>query len=216
MLAENYRIFTDATTDFPAGLREWVQLLPMQITFGEETLEYAADWDQARLDGFYARLKAGELPTTSQIAPFAYEAAFEPILAEGQDVLYLCFSSGLSNSYASAQVAAANLAEKYPQRRVALFDTRSATFAQCLLVEKVQGRNTALRTLLRRFQETVDAPQDQVVYLVHSGIEDALLMEKMVRQAVPQVKDVHVGTLGPVIGAHTGPGTLGIIFKARV
>ena len=289
MLAENYRIFTDATTDFPAGLREWVQLLPMQITFGEETLEYAADWDQARLDGFYARLKAGELPTTSQIAPFAYEAAFEPILAEGQDVLYLCFSSGLSNSYASAQVAAANLAEKYPQRRVALFDTRSATFAQCLLVEKavanqqegmsleeslsaleaerrriacwftvsdlmylrhggrisaaaavigttlrimpvmrideagklpvvdkVQGRKTALRALLRLFQETVDAPQDQVVYLVHSGIEDALLMEKMVRQAVPQVKDVHVGTLGPVIGAHTGPGTLGIIFKARV
>ena len=288
MLAENYRVFTDATTDFPAGVREQVELLPMQIAFGEETLEYAADWDEARLDAFYARLKAGELPTTSQIPPFAYEAAFEPVLAAGQDVLYLCFSSGLSNSYASAQVAAANLREKYPQRRVALYDTRSATFAQGLLVEraaanrqaglslednlasleeerrrvacwftvsdlmylrhggrisaaaavigttlrimpvlrideagklpvveKVQGRKTALRALLRRFQTTVDRPEAQTAYLVHSGIEDALLLEKMARQAVPQIRDIHVGPLGPVIGAHTGPGTLGLIFKAK-
>ena len=71
MLAENYRIFTDATTDFPAGLREWVQLLPMQITFGEETLEYAADWDQARLDG---RRRGGFLSSYNMAVSVRYPA----------------------------------------------------------------------------------------------------------------------------------------------
>lgn len=289
MPAKNYQIFIDATADFPAQLQGRAKMLSMQIAFGDQAVEYAADWDEAQLDRFYARLKGGDLPATSQIGPFAYEQAFEEVLLAGKDILYLCFSSGLSNSIVSAQVAIQALKEKYPQRTVALFDTRSATFAQGLLLEKaldnqeegldieanlasleqerqriacwftvsdlmylrhggrisaaaavigttfrimpvmrideagklpvvdkVQGRKTAIRSLVRRFQDTVDRPGEQVVYIIHSAAqEEARLLESMVRQAVPQVGGTHIGSLGPVIGAHTGPGTLALVFKTK-
>ena len=289
MPAEKYRIFIDATADFPAALRQRVGLLKMQIAFGGQAMEYAADWDQRRLDAFYARLKAGEMPATSQISPFAYEQAFGKALAAGEDILYLCFSSGLSNSIASAQVAISALSQRFPQRRVALFDTRSATYAQGMLlqkavanldqgmsidenladlerergqiacwftvsdlmylrhggrvsaaaaligttlrimpilrideagklpvVDKVQGRKAAIRALVRRFQATADRPDEQVVTIIHCAAEEeARLLESMVRKAVPQVGGTHIGGLGPVIGAHTGPGTLALLFKER-
>ena len=55
-------------------------------------------------------------------------------MAAGRDVLVLAFSSGLSTTYQSAVIAAGELEEKYPQRRIRVVDTRSASLGQGLLV----------------------------------------------------------------------------------
>lgn len=58
----------------------------------------------------------------------------EPTLAQGEDLLVLAFSSGLSTTYQSAVIAAGELMEKYPQRKIRVVDTRSASLGQGLLV----------------------------------------------------------------------------------
>ena len=58
----------------------------------------------------------------------------EAILSQGLDVLVLAFSSGLSTTYQSAVIAAEELREKYPQRKILVVDTLAASMGQGLLV----------------------------------------------------------------------------------
>jgi len=88
-------------------------------------------------DEFYDRVKNGAMPTTSQ--PNAEEniALFEPYLKEGKDILYLCFSSGLSGGYNSACIAKEELLERYPERTIKIVDTLGASSGYGLLVDAV-------------------------------------------------------------------------------
>ena len=69
------------------------------------------------------------MPTTAQVNPEQYRALFEPILAEGKDVLHLALSSGISGSVGSARIAAQTLSEKYPDRRIEVIDSLCASWA---------------------------------------------------------------------------------------
>ena len=71
-------------------------------------------------DEFYARIKGGLAVTTSQITPQHYADFFEPFLKEGQDVLYVSMSSGISGSCDCARVAAQMLSEEHPDRIVGI------------------------------------------------------------------------------------------------
>lgn len=69
---------------------------------------------------------------------------FEPVLAAGQDILYICFSSALSGTYQTALIAAAELREKYPERRLEVIDSKCASIGEGLLffcagIRKKQG-----------------------------------------------------------------------------
>ena len=61
--------------------------------------------------------------TTSQINAVTFEETFSPFLEQGKDILYLCFSSGLSGTYQSSQLAMEELTQKYPQRTIRVVDT---------------------------------------------------------------------------------------------
>ena len=128
-----YEILTDSGCDLPAELREkWnVKMVSLNLRFrGTERADSVGEG----IEELYQALRNGETASTSAINPDSWEKAMEPTLQSGKDVLVLAFSSGLSTTYQSAVIAAGDLAEKYPQRRIRVVDTRSASLGQGLLV----------------------------------------------------------------------------------
>ena len=129
----SYRIITDNCCDFPAEMYEELNLsvVPLVVRFqNKELSHYSENW----LRKMYAGLRAGEEATTSAVNPQGWEAVIEPVLAAGQDALVLAFSSGLSTTYQSAVIAATELSEKYPDRKIRVIDTLCASLGQGLLV----------------------------------------------------------------------------------
>jgi DegV family protein with EDD domain len=82
----------------------------------------------------YDALRQGESASTSALNPDNWASYIEPVLQAGEDVLVLTFSSGLSTTYQSAVIAATDLAEKYPHRKIRVVDTLCASLGQGLLV----------------------------------------------------------------------------------
>ena len=129
----SYRIITDNCCDFPPAMYEELDLavVPLVVRFqNKEVSQYSEKWLKKMYDG----MRGGEVATTSAVNPQGWEAAMEPVLAAGQDVLVLAFSSGLSTTYQSAVIAATELAEKYPDRKIRVVDTLCASLGQGLLV----------------------------------------------------------------------------------
>ena len=79
-------------------------------------------------------------------------------------------------------------------------------------VSKARGRDTAIKALLEKMKSTAIKPQAQTVFISHGDcIEDANKLADMVR-AEFGIKDILISEIGPVIGAHSGPGTLALFF----
>ena len=129
----HYQIITDSGCDLPLEMRQQLDVTMTSLTlqFRGQELEDSVGDD---IRDLYTALRAGEVASTSAVNPDAWQRAMEPALAAGQDVLVLAFSSGLSTTYQSAVIAAGELEEKYPQRRIRVVDTRSASLGQGLLV----------------------------------------------------------------------------------
>ncbi len=84
---------------------------------------------------FYGMMKEGATPFTSQVNIEEFIAFFEPYLKDGNDVLHVSLSSGISGAYNSACVAQKQLAEKYPQRKIAVVDSLGASSGYGLLMD---------------------------------------------------------------------------------
>ena len=139
-----YRIITDTGCDFPQKMYKELELsvVPLSVNFrGQTVQEYSEEWLKELFDG----LRKGEAATTSAVNPQGWAEAIEPVLAAGEDALVMTFSSGLSATYQSAVIAAEELREKYPQRKIAVVDTLAASLGQGLLVYYAcQKRNEGL------------------------------------------------------------------------
>lgn len=142
-----YKIITDSGCDLP---KQWlskldVQTVPLIVNYKGEALEDSVDGE---IRSIYAGLRAGEAASTSAINPSRWEALMEPVLVQGQDLLVISFSSGLSTTYQSAVIAANELQEKYPERKIIVVDSLSASLGQGLLVwyacqKKAEGLSLA-------------------------------------------------------------------------
>ena len=82
---------------------------------------------------FYETMRNGSMPTTAQVNPENAKALLEPYLKEGKDILHLSFSSGLSGTYNSMCIAAEELQEKYPERKIVVIDTLCASLGEGLI-----------------------------------------------------------------------------------
>ena len=91
------------------------------------------DTDAFDAEDFYGRIRHGLQVTTSQISPQDYMDYFEPFLQQRQDVIYVAMSSGISGSCNSARIGADMLREKYPERQIAVIDTRGAAQGEGLI-----------------------------------------------------------------------------------
>ena len=92
---------------------------------------------------FYEAMRNGSLPTTAQVNPDSARNLMEPYLKEGKDILHIAFSSGLSGTCNSCRIAAEELAEEYPQRKITVIDSLGASLGQGLLVYLAQQKKEA-------------------------------------------------------------------------
>ena len=282
-----YQIFTDATADCaPQWLRALppVGIVPMRVEIGGRDYIYGPG-GTISTEKFYALQRAGNYAVTSQISPGDYLRAFEPILRAGRDILYLCFSSGMSGTFQSASVCAEELSQKYPERKIICLDTLCASVGEEFLVceaagkqaegytleelacwvnrhrlevchwftvdvfdhlrrggrvsagtavlgtalqikpllhvstggelavaEKPRGRRQAIRAQLAQMERGWMPTMGRTVVVGHGACpEGAQMLQKAVQERF-QAAEVLTAEIGPIIGAHTGPGMLALIY----
>ena len=131
----SYVISTDSSADLSeAYLKEHqITMISLSCILNGETYNSENPITPKQL---YDNIREGAMPTTSQVNPEQAKAAFEPLLKEGKDILHLAFSSGLSGSCQSARIAAEELKDEYPERKIVVIDTLLAALGQGLLVYK--------------------------------------------------------------------------------
>lgn len=282
-----YQIFTDATADCSPCWREslpTIGIVPMRVEIGGQEYTYGPD-GTISAQRFYDLQKAGNYASTSQIAPNQYFQSFEPALRAGNDVLYLCFSSGMSGTFQSAQVCVEELREGYPNRNIVCLDTLCASVGEGLLVceaaqrqaegytleelsrwvilhrlevchwftvdvfdhlrrggrvpagtaalgtalqikpllhvsrdgelavvEKPRGRKQAIKAQLAKMEHGWSREMGKTVVVGHGACPDgARTLQDAVQKRFPEAT-VLTADIGPIIGAHTGPGMLALTY----
>jgi len=150
------RIVTDSTADLPLSyIKEHnVTVLSFPVNIGGKEYLVGPDESEAGNIGaeeFYGLIAAGERATTAQIPLDTYVQVFRSTLEQGDDVLYLCFSSGLTGTMNSARLAAQELGEEFPQRKILFVDTLCASLGEGLIVmktvEKMENEGCAAQEL---------------------------------------------------------------------
>ena len=120
------RIITDSASEMVSG--EHLTVLPLTLTFG--TTEYA-DGVTLSHQKFYEKLiESDELPTTSQVTPFAFTEALKEAQANGEYAIIITLSSKLSGTYNSALIAA----KDFPDM-VHIIDSANVCIGEKILVE---------------------------------------------------------------------------------
>ena len=279
----SYQIITDSCCDFTQQQYQelGVACAPLTVLYKGESHDNFSD--PADVKAFYDELRAGVTASTAAVNPDGWAAPMEEALKEGRDVLVMAFSSGLSTTYQSAVIAAKELREAYPDRKIYVVDTLCAALGQGLLVwhackqrdagmdidslytwleahklnichwvtvddlshlkrggristatamvgtmlnikpiiyvdndghlintAKVRGRKAAIDFLARQLEET--CIDHDTAFIAHGDCpEDAAALEAILKEK-HGVKHVITGYVGPVIGAHTGPGVLVLFF----
>ena len=144
-MSQTYQIFTDSSCDLPQERADAYELhvVPLTVQMNGKSYRNELDGREIAFSDFYAALRAGTPASTSAVNPEAFRAEMEPILQAGIDILYIGFSSGLSTTYQSGCIAAAELREKYPERTILTVDSLCASLGQGLLVHHaVQKKNS--------------------------------------------------------------------------
>ena len=279
-------IITDSSCDLPASVAEamGVQVIPLEVNM-EGNIKLNNEID---IKEFYAYLREKHGAKTSAVNMDRFIETFETYVADGKDLLYIGFSSGLSATYMAGKNACEELSEKYPDRKIIAVDSLCASLGQGLLVKyavdkknagatieevaeyvesekwhlahwftvddlfflkrggrvsaatavlgtvlqfkpvlhvdneghlinmsKVRGRNASIKALLDMMKETAISPETQTVYISHGDCyDDAKTLADLIT-AEYGITDILINEVGPVIGAHSGPGTLALFFLAK-
>lgn len=133
----SFTIITDTSANLPtAMLKERdIRVIPYYYSIGDKQFSCL---DTEGFDGekFYKAMRLGADVKTSAINFQAYIEFFTPILEKGQDILFVSMSSGISSSFHCSEIAAQELAEKFPDRKICLLDTISASLGEGLFAIK--------------------------------------------------------------------------------
>lgn len=126
----SFRIITDSASDIPQETaRKWgIKVMPIHTRFGDE--EYL-DGVTLKPPQFFEKLVKGrEIPRTSQVTPFEFGQEFAKAVEEGEEVLCITMSSGVSGTWLSACAAA----EEYKDR-VIVIDSRQFCISLYILIQ---------------------------------------------------------------------------------
>ena len=141
----NFKIITDSCCDLTAQMIAELQLGVVPMTVEMDGRAYAAG-EMTPVE-LYDHLRNGKLPKTAAVNPEGWADVIRPALQAGQDVLVLSFSSGLSATYQSAVIAADELREEFPDRKLIVIDTLCAAVGQGLLVHTAAGLRSQGKTI---------------------------------------------------------------------
>ena len=164
---DQYLIFTDSAVDMPQHYFEEYDLrvIPMDYVLNGETYtchNASPDHDQ-RCDELFAALRAGGDIHTTQITPFNFTEIWRPLLAEGHDILHISFSSGLSATADNALIAAKELQEEFPDRKLIVVDSLSATQGQGVFVIAALKNRAAGMSI----EENAAWLKEKAIYVCH-------------------------------------------------
>ncbi len=164
-----YVITTDNNSDLPESYYA-------EHNVGCTYLSYTMDGENYHHDNFlpveefYDRMRKGSMPTTAQVNPVAARELMEPYLKEGKDVLHIAFSSGLSGSYNSSRIAAEELQQEYPDRKIIVLDSLAASLGQGMIVYLAQQQKEAGKSM----EEVAQWVEDHRLNVVHAFTVDDL------------------------------------------
>lgn len=289
-MEKTYVFMTDSDSDLLYTIADERNIPVVKMPYILDGQEYFDDNGRAGVEKeFFARMRQGAAPSTSLLSTPVYVDYFEPILKEGKDILFVAFSSKMSNTILNIFEAREELLKKYPERKMIVVDTLSISAPMTLLilrahdmylagasmeeieawllenrfraqvwmtvddlkylrrggrisatsavfgsmlsikpiltmgkggkidaVEKVQGSKKALKTIAERVAENIENPGEQTIILLHADAEEeAQKLADIVKARIPEIKEIRLQMIGPVIGAHCGPGTLAVCFMGR-
>lgn len=144
----DYIIVTDSSADLTPALVEehGLEVFPLSFTIQGKTYHNYPDDREMSSKDFFNLIRAGERATTAAVNTGDMTEGLAPFAREGKDILILSFSSGLSATYQSAVIAAAELSEQFPERKIYIVDTLCASMGQGMLVtlaamEKAKGKS---------------------------------------------------------------------------
>lgn len=287
----SFAMVTDSSANLPEELIDRYGLHILSLVFRVGDAEYRSyiKGEKTDLKPFYDMMRRKEKITTSLVDPRTCTALFIELLEQGEDILYIGFSSALSGTYQAAAAALEELRASYPDRKIYAVDTLGASLGEGLLVwhaaqlreqgktieetydwlmenrlhlchwftvddlfflrrggrvnsatavlgsllgikpvmhmddegrlifvTKVRGRRAALDALVERMAQTAIHPEEQTVFITHGDcLEDARYVENQIRERL-HVPEVLINYVDPVIGAHSGPGTVALFFLGTV
>lgn len=173
----NFHVVTDTSANLPTAQAKERDIVVMPFSYIVDGKAYACT-DTAAFDaeGYYAMLASGVRVTTSQVTPQQFVEEFEPLLEDG-DVIYLSMASGISGTYGSACMAARQLMEKYPARKVCVIDTKGASLGTgliALFAADLRDQGMATDKAVTRLEHDVQCmcnifTVDNLMYLRRTG-----------------------------------------------
>ena len=141
----NFKIITDSCCDLSAEMIAELELGIAPLSLELDGRAYReGEMTPAEL---YAHMRSGKLPKTAAVNPDGWAAAIRPALKAGRDVLVLAFASALSATYQSAVIAAEELREEFPDRKLIVIDTACAAVGLGLLVHTAAGLRSQGKTI---------------------------------------------------------------------
>lgn len=211
-----YVILSDAACDLEPGIikQENLSFLPMDYTWGMETLSHSPGAPLQSLKAFYDGLRKGNLAKTTQISPQQYEAAMRPWLDNGYSVLYLALSGGLSSTCQTARRISDQLLENYPEQKIIVLDTKAATGGMGILVERAVRNRASGMEITENALDLTDAIQHlylwfmvpDLMYLLRGGrVSTAAAAAGTVLHLRPLLRidpDGYLKTIGKAHGEH--------------
>lgn len=284
----NYVIFTDSSCDLNQDMinERSIYSASLSFRFDGENKEYYNN--EMPIGSFYQKMREGGVAKTAAANSESFATGFKKILSEGKDILYIGFSSGLSTTYNSARIAAEQLKDSYPERKILLVDTLAASAGIALLidmvmakkatgatieeaaeyaesmklrichwftvddlvylkrggrisstaaffgnmigikpvlhvdneghlvnVDKVRGRRTSIMALANKYGQLCDDEGNKKVYISHADcLSEAEELGKIIQERYG-AQTALITDVGPVIGAHAGPGTIALFFVGK-
>lgn len=280
-----YVLFTDTACDISAQeLAKW-KVSYAELFFNADDKVYTNA--EMPVKDFYRQMREGKVFKTNAANLEELKDLFAPVLKAGTDILYISFSSGLSSTYNAGHLAAEELSEEFPERKIRVVDSLCASSGEGLLVYlaakkmaqgasleetaayaeetklhlchwftvddlvylkrggrvsataalagtvlgikpilhvddeghlinvgKVRGRKQSIQAMFKKYQELALDPKGE--YFISNGdcIEDAKYLESLIVKEYG-VKATLISDIGPVIGSHSGPGTLALFFLGK-
>ena len=133
----SFKILTDSSCNLSPEMLDELGVIHKSLTIvdeaGNEIRNYLTD-KEFSFKGFYDRLRAKEHIKTSLINVEEFVSMYEDVLKNGEDVLAIIFSSGISGTYQAAKIAADDLREKYPDRKIIVIDSLCASIGHGLMI----------------------------------------------------------------------------------
>lgn len=164
-----YLITTDNMTDLPDSYFQEHGLGVMSLTYMIDGKSYNKK-NELPYKEFYAKMRAGSMPTTSQVNPEEAKEELRAFLEKSDKLIHIAFSSGLSGSYNSVRIAAEELMEENPGVKITVIDSLCASLGEGLFVHKA----VTLKEQGMGYEELIDWLETHKQNIVHNFTVDDL------------------------------------------